>query len=121
MIRKHLVFTLEESDEVIQFDKSKHCQFRVNLYDIDDYRMIKGDLLQFCMLCFFTEHANWVWNEKKNLPDHDVAMIISNEELAELFGVEQDVMDKAIVDLLNTNYIGIVELENGKVAYHVAM
>lgn len=121
MIRKHLVFSLEEHDEVIRFDKTKHCQFRVHLYDIDDYRMIKGNLLLFCMLCFFMKYANWVWDEKKHCPDHDVAMVISNEELAELFGVEQDVMDKAIVDLLNTNYIGIVELGNGGVAYHVAL
>lgn len=123
MKRKYLEFefNVNEGDEIVVFDKNKHSSFHIDFHYRDDEPKMQVNILEYMVWCFFLEHANFVWNEQTNMPDHDVALKVSSDELADLFNVELKEMVEALDHLLNYEYIGVVFDENNDIAYHVVL
>lgn len=123
MKRKYLEFefNVNEGDEIVVFDKNIHSSFNVDFHYRDDEPKMQVNVLEFMVWSFFLEHANCTWNKQKNTPDHEVALRVSTEELADLFEVDVKEIAEALDHLLNYEYVGVVFDENNDIAYHVVL
>lgn len=122
MFHNIMLYTLEQIDEVVEFDAEKHKEvsFKGHIPGGNE----KPDELtwfQRMVALFFYNHACDVWNEKGVYPDHDVAIIVSVEQLASVFDENVEIVDEAIQKLLDCEIIGIVLLPDGRFAYHFVL
>lgn len=122
MYHEVMLYEVEKADEVIEFDESKHgkVEFDKNIF------ANKEDLPQMTLLdkmiaCFFNTYALWVWNEEMHRPIHDVAIVISDEQLASVLGESKKLVRESLQKLIECQEIGIILLPDGRYAYHYVL
>lgn len=127
MFHNIMLYTLEQiedygQDEIIEFDKCKHEKFEYDNFLMRNVEIFDGlTLFEKMVAAFFNTHALWVWNDEKRHPDHDVAIIVSDEQLASVFDESVELIRETLLKLIIRQIIGVVLLPDGRYAYHYSI
>lgn len=113
-----MYYVMENCDEVVDFDKTKHKEFMFYTDTVDEKKLTATERTLYN---FFYSHACHVWNVKEHHPDHDVAMRVTCGALAELFELPEGEIIKAINKLIEYQLLGVVLIPNGTFAYHIVL
>lgn len=112
----------ERPDEIIEFNKQEHEKFEYDNFLMRDSEIYDGlTLFDKMVSAFFHTHALWVWNEEERHPDHDVALIVSDEQLASVFDESVELIRETLLKLIQRQIIGVVLLPDGRYAYHCSI
>lgn len=113
-----MYYVIEKGDEVVEFDKLKHKEFMFHTDTVDEKKLTATERILYN---FFYTHACFVWNEEEHHPDHDVAIRVTCGDLAELLGLPEGEIIKAINKLFEYQLLGVVLIPNGTFAYHIVL
>lgn len=118
MYKNGVYYFIEKEDEIVIFDKKRHCDFKIR-YELTEDKNLKP--LERLLYNFFYEFASETWNEEEHHPDHDVAIVVSVPQLIDFFNVRDADIYQAIEILVELNLLGVVLLKSGTYAYHVVL
>ena len=122
MYHEVMLYTVEQVDEIVEFDAEKHSTVTFNsLYPGCSDNREELTLFERLVGTFFYNHACEVWHKTEHHPDHDVAIIVSAEQLAKVFDENVEVVREAVQKLIECQVIGIVLLPDGRYAYHFVL
>lgn len=117
-----MLYTVEQVDEIVEFDVEKHSTVSFNsLYPGCCDNREELTLFERLVETFFYNHACEVWHKTKHQPDHDVAIVVSDEQLAKVFDEKVKVIRETVQKLIECQKIGIVLLPDGRYAYHFVL
>lgn len=121
MMYSHCFFyILEEEDEIVKFDEKLHGRFE---YDTElpysGEEVLSSD--EQVVTSFIHHHACETWDSEHHVPDHQVGIIVSDEELSKVLHMKKDKVRKVINSLLEKEVLGIVLLPDNRYAYHFVL
>ena len=116
--KKGIYYFMDKTDEVITFNPNVYTNFKFEQWYSCGKKISPLGLL---LLSFFHQYACEVWKDGASTPDHDVAIKVTNADLAELFGVEENIINKAIQELIENELLGVLLLPTGYYAYHIVL